>query len=125
MTGRAMNPPATGFAAHPGTTDVRDEPARPEAETPQSIVMSGNLQRDLLRLGVVPCAAAALALTAWFTHSRLDTLESAFDAEGQAIASQVAALSDLSLYAGDLPALQNVANAALQSSEVTRVLLPS
>ncbi len=121
MTGRAMNPPATGFAAHPGTTDVRDEPARPEAETPQSIVMSGNLQRDLLRLGVVPCAAAALALTAWFTHSRLDTLESAFDAEGQAIASQVAALSDLSLYAGDLPALQNVANAALQSSEVTRV----
>ncbi|MGR4868903.1 hybrid sensor histidine kinase/response regulator [Variovorax sp. LARHSF232] len=116
-----MNPPATGFAAHPGTTDVRDEPARPEPQMPPAIVMSGNLQRDLLRLGVVPCAAAALALTAWFTHSRLDTLESAFNAEGQAIASQVAALSDLSLYAGDLPALQNVANAALQSSEVTRV----
>ncbi|RYY59243.1 MAG: HAMP domain-containing protein, partial [Comamonadaceae bacterium] len=34
---------------------------------------------------------------------------------------QVAAMSDLSLYAGDVPALQNVANAALRSGQVTRV----
>ncbi|VTU40838.1 Sensor protein TorS [Variovorax sp. PBS-H4] len=86
-----------------------------------AVVVGGSLQRDLFRLGVVPCAAVALALTAWFTHSRLDTLEVAFDAEGQAVARQVAALSDLSLYAGDLPALQNVANAALRGGQVTRV----
>ncbi|RZI88155.1 MAG: hybrid sensor histidine kinase/response regulator, partial [Variovorax sp.] len=85
------------------------------------MAVSGNLQRDLIRLGVIPCAMVALALTAWFTHSRLRTLEAAFDAEGQAVARQVAAMSDLSLYAGDVPALQNVANAALRSGQVTRV----
>ena len=87
----------------------------------QPVVVRGTLLRDLLRLGIGPCAAVALALTAWFTHSRLDTLEAAFDAEGQAAARQVAAMSDLSLYAGDLPALQNVAGAALRSGQVTRV----
>ncbi|WP_238136770.1 ATP-binding response regulator [Variovorax sp. JS1663] len=84
-------------------------------------MVGGSLQRDLFRLGVVPCAAVALALTAWFTHSRLETLEAAFNAEGEAAARQVAAMSDLSLYAGDLPALQNVANAALRGGQVTRV----
>jgi signal transduction histidine kinase len=88
---------------------------------PQPLVVRGSLQRDLLRLGVLPCAALALALTAWFTHSRLSTLEAMFTAEGQAIARQVAAMSDLSLFAGDLPALQNVANAALRSGQATRV----
>ncbi len=86
-----------------------------------TLVVRGNLQHDLFRLGVVPCAAVALALTGWFTHSRLQTLEAAFDAEGQAVARQVAAMSDLSLYAGDLPALQNVANAALRGGQVARV----
>lgn len=88
-------------------------PATAPAQTPVpsagALVVRGNLQRDLFRLGVVPCVAVALALTAWFTHNRLQTLEAAFDAEGQAVARQVAAMSDLSLYAGDLPALQNVA----------------
>ncbi|MFC5607070.1 ATP-binding response regulator [Variovorax soli] len=118
-----MNRLATGFAAPPkeAAQDPTDS-QRDELQEPATLVMSGSLQRDLLRLGVVPCAAAALALTAWFTHSRLNTLEDAFNAEGQAIARQVAALSDLSLYAGDLSALQNVANAALRgSSQVTRV----
>ena len=100
-------------------------PAAPAAERPGAsrgaLAVSGNLQRDLIRLGVIPCAMVALALTAWFTHSRLRTLEAAFDAEGQAVARQVAAMSDLSLYAGDVPALQNVANAALRSGQVTRV----
>lgn len=91
------------------------------AQQGQPLVVGGNLRRDLYRLGVVPCAAVALALTAWFTHSRLDTLEKAFNVEGQAVASQVAATSDLSLYAGDIPALQNVANAALRDGRVTRV----
>ena len=86
-----------------------------------TLLVRGNLQRDLFRLGVVPCAAVALALTGWFTHSRLQTLEAAFDAEGQAVARQVAAMSDLSLYAGDVPALQNVANAALRGGQVMRV----
>jgi two-component system, sensor histidine kinase len=81
----------------------------------------GSLRRDLLRLGIGPCAVLAVALTAWFTHGRLATLDAAFDAEGQAVARQVAAMSDLSLYAGDLPALQNVANAALRGGQVARL----
>ena len=97
--------------------DIGSPPPQPAPK----LVVRGNLQRDLFRLGVVPCAAVALALTAWFTHGRLQTLEAAFDAEGQAVARQVAAMSDLSLYAGDLPALQNVANAALRGGQVMRV----
>ncbi|AMM26762.1 hybrid sensor histidine kinase/response regulator [Variovorax sp. PAMC 28711] len=98
-------------------------PAAPDTLRPRTrtLVVRGHLRRDLVRLGVLPCAVVALALTGWFTHSRLRTLEAAFDAEGQAVARQVAAMSDLSLYAGDLPALQNVANAALRGGQVTRV----
>ncbi|SCK61394.1 Signal transduction histidine kinase [Variovorax sp. HW608] len=101
------------------SSDAR--PAEPAATPSRDLVVAGNLQRDLFRLGVVPCVIVALALTGWFTHSRLDALEAAFDAEGQAVARQVAAMSDLSLYAGDVPALQNVANAALRGGQVTRV----
>ena len=87
----------------------------------QPLQVRGSLRRDLLRLGIGPCAVLAVALTAWFTHGRLATLDAAFDAEGQAVARQVAAMSDLSLYAGDLPALQNVANAALRGGQVARI----
>jgi signal transduction histidine kinase len=112
-----MTFPSHGLAVPASTA----RPTDPPATDGRTLVVGGSLQRDLLRLGVVPCAAVAIALTAWFTHSRLDTLEAAFHAEGQAVARQVAAMSDLSLYAGDLPALQNVANAALRGGQVTRV----
>lgn len=85
------------------------------------LTVRGNLHRDLLRLGVVPCVAVALALTGWFAHNWLQTLDAAFDEQGQALARQVAAMSDLSLYAGDLPALKNVVNAALRGKQVNRV----
>ncbi|WP_225782357.1 hybrid sensor histidine kinase/response regulator [Xenophilus sp. Marseille-Q4582] len=91
------------------------------APPPAPLRLRGGLQRDLLRLGVLPCALLALLLTGWFTHARLDALDSLFEAEGLAIARQVAALSDLSLYAGDVPALQSVAQAALRTGQVTRV----
>ncbi len=104
---------------------VVPSPAAPTAQQAAArdarLVVGGSLRRDLFRLGVAPCAAVALALTGWFTHSRLDGLESAFDTEGQAVARQVAAMSDLSLYAGDIPALQNVANTALRGGQVTRI----
>lgn len=96
-------------------------PSELPAPERRALVVGASLQRDLFRLGVLPCVAVALALTGWFTHSRLSTLEAAFDAEGEAVARQVAAMSDLSLFAGDLPALQNVANAALRGGQVTRV----
>jgi signal transduction histidine kinase len=110
-------PPSSPLSPLPQSTSQQPPPSPPT----HALVVRGNLQRDLFRLGVVPCAAVALALTGWFTHNRLQTLEAAFDAEGQAVARQVAAMSDLSLYAGDLPALQNVANAALRGGQVTRV----
>ncbi|RYY65755.1 MAG: hybrid sensor histidine kinase/response regulator, partial [Comamonadaceae bacterium] len=97
-------------------------PTAATAPTPQpGLLLRGSVQRDLLRLGIAPCAVLALVLTTGFTHSRLRDLDAVFDAEGQAIARQVAALSDLSLYAGDLPALQSVAHAALRSGQATRV----
>jgi signal transduction histidine kinase len=112
-----MTSPSHGLAVPASTA----RPTNPPATDGRTLVVGGSLQRDLFRLGVVPCAAVAIALTAWFTHSRLETLEAAFNAEGQAVARQLAAMSDLSLYAGDLPALQNVANAALRGGQVTRV----
>ena len=102
-----------------GPVPAGDDAVQPRAAS--ALVVRGNLQGDLFRLGVVPCAAVALALTGWFTHNRLQTLEAQFDAEGEAVARQVAAMSDLSLYAGDVPALQNVANAALRGGQVMRV----
>lgn len=100
-------------------TDLTAAGAAPVDAPP--IAVRGSLQRDLLRLGILPCAVVAIALTGWFTRSRLDALATAFDAEGEAVARQVAAMSDLSLYAGDLPALQNVANAALRGGQATRI----
>ncbi|RYF83245.1 MAG: response regulator [Comamonadaceae bacterium] len=97
------------------------EGATAASAAPAAVLSRGSVHRDLLRLGILPCALLALVLTGWFTHGRLQALDAVFDAEGQAIARQVAALSDLSLYAGDVPALQNVANAALRSGQATRV----
>ena len=114
---RAMPAPPRHLVASSPTA----RPTDPPATAGRQLVVGGSLQRDLFHLGVVPCAAAALALTAWFTSSRLDALEAAFNAEGQSVARQVAAMSDLSLYAGDVPALQNVANAALLGGQVSRV----
>ncbi len=85
------------------------------------LVVRGSLQRDLVRLGLLPCAVVALLLTGWLTHSRLVMLDDVFAAEGRAIARQVAAMSDLSLYAGDVAALQSVAQAALRGGQASRV----
>ncbi|WP_295529653.1 hybrid sensor histidine kinase/response regulator [uncultured Pseudacidovorax sp.] len=85
------------------------------------LVVRGSLQRDLVRLGLLPCAVVALLLTGWLTHSRLAMLDDVFAAEGRAIARQVAAMSDLSLYAGDVAALQSVAQAALRGGQASRV----
>jgi len=105
----------------PGSAFVPAARAPGSGPGPHAIVMSGNLRRDLLRLGLMPCAAAALALTAWFTHARLEALDRSFDAEGQAVARQAAALTDLSLYAGDQAAVQAVANSALRGGQATRI----
>jgi signal transduction histidine kinase len=108
-----------GLAQAPSAMTTEPDPML--RATPGPLQVRGNLQHDLLRLGILPCAIAAVAMTAWFTHGRLETLETAFNAEGHSAAVQVAGLSDLSLYAGDLPALQNVANAALRGGQVTRI----
>lgn len=117
-TGSRLLPPV-----HLPLRSMVDSPSEraPLPESMPPLQVRGSLRRDLLRLGIGPCAVLAVALTAWFTHGRLATLDAAFDAEGQAVARQVAAMSDLSLYAGDLPALQNVANAALRGSQVARI----
>ncbi|MEJ8849357.1 ATP-binding protein [Variovorax rhizosphaerae] len=113
-----MKARSNGQTVRNGVRSTESASVQPQ-RTP--LVVRGNLQHDLLRLGLVPCAVAALALTTWFTQSRLSALDASFNAEGQAVALQVAAMSDLSLYAGDLPALQNVANAALRGGQVTRI----
>jgi len=82
---------------------------------------SDSLQRDLIRLGVLPCATAAVALTLWFTHERLDALEQAFRTNGAAIARQLAVASDLSLYAGDVATLNDLAENMVAKGIASRV----
>lgn len=82
---------------------------------------SNSLQRDLIRLGVLPCATAAVALTLWFTHERLDSLEQAFGTNGAAIARQLAVASDLSLYAGDEGTLSDLARNMVTKGIASRV----
>ena len=98
------------------------QPVGPAAAAP-TLRLGGNLQRDLTRLGIVPCFVVALALTVWFTQARLRTLDQAFDERGRAVVSQLAALSDLSLFSSDRPALQEMADAALRNAQVRRVEL--
>lgn len=125
-----MRSAAPPLPAQPLGALASERPAAPAADpapaptpppTASAIRLRGRLQRDLLRLGVLPCALLALLLTGWFTHARLSALDAVFEAEGLSIVRQVAALSDLSLYAGDVPALQNVALAALHTGQATRV----
>jgi len=116
-----MSDPPSVPAALRETAASNSAPMPLAAEAPPPLRVRGSLQGDLVRLGVLPCAVLALALTGWFTHARLATLEAQFNAEGQAIARQVAAMSDLSLYAGDVPALQNVVGAALRGGQAARI----
>ena len=80
-----------------------------------------SLRRNLLGLGIWPCAITALILTGWFTRERLALLDSVFAAQGQATARQIAALSDLSLYAGDLQTIQSIASSAVAAEMAERV----
>ncbi|GAA4342162.1 hypothetical protein GCM10023144_43850 [Pigmentiphaga soli] len=82
---------------------------------------AGSLGRDLIWLGVLPCALAAVALTAWFTRTQLDTLETAFRTEGHAVARQVAIAGGLPLYAGDLPTLRHIAESTVAAHVASRV----
>ena len=82
---------------------------------------SNSLQRDLVRLGVLPCATAAVALTLWFTHERVVSLEQAFHENGTAIVRQLAAASDLSVYAGDTATLRDLADNTVAKGIAARV----
>ena len=123
MNGMATARPLPSPPLGPGLVEPALPAATGHTEAPKAppLRLRGRLQRDLLRLGVLPCVLLALLLTGWFTHARLSALDAVFEAEGLALARQVAALSDLSLYAGDVPALQNVAQAALRTGQATRV----
>lgn len=117
---RAATKPANPI----NSATAADGAQAPNADSPAALARASRpagIQNDLLRLGVLPCAMLALVLTGWLTHSQLRALDSIYEAEGQSLVRQVASMSDLSLYAGDLPTLQNVADAALRTGQATRV----
>ena len=79
------------------------------------------LRQRLLLLGTWPCIVTTLALTIWFTTQHLNLLDKTFSEHGKSIATQVSALSDLSLYAGDTATLQTIANGTVTSGLAYRV----
>lgn len=82
-----------------------------------------DVQQRVLLLGLLPCAAATILLTSYFTYDKIRTLESAFAESGDAAAQRVSSYSDLSLYAGDTDALRRISQDAVLEAGIDRVAI--
>lgn len=72
-------------------------------------------------LAVMPCVAATMLLTSYFTVDKIRTLEDGFSTNGVATAKRLASYSDLSLYAGDISALRRISQDAIREPGVQSV----
>jgi signal transduction histidine kinase/CheY-like chemotaxis protein len=80
-----------------------------------------DLQRRVMLLAVMPCVAATMLLTSYFTVDKIRTLEDGFSTNGGATAKRLASYSDLSLYAGDISALRRISQDAIREPGVQSV----
>ena len=80
-----------------------------------------DLQRRVMLLAVMPCVAATMLLTSYFTVDKIRTLEDGFSTNGVATAKRLASYSDLSLYAGDISALRRISQDAIREPGVQSV----
>lgn len=80
-----------------------------------------DLQRRVMLLAVMPCVAATMLLTSYFTVDKIRTLEDGFSTNGGATAKRLASYSDLSLYAGDIGALRRISQDAIREPGVQSV----
>ncbi|MDB5972355.1 MAG: response regulator [Hydrocarboniphaga sp.] len=82
-----------------------------------------DVQQRVMLLGLVPCAAATVLLTSYFTIDKIRTLEAAFAESGAATAQRLSSYSDLSLYAGDIEALRRISQNAVLEAGIDSVAI--
>ena len=103
---------------------IKPSLARPMPDAvaaPTTARADASLKRQLVMLGVVPCAAASFLLTAYFTADKVVSLDDRFVSSGDALARRVAAASDLSLFAGDTATLRRIGESAMAEADVVAV----
>lgn len=87
------------------------------------LIQGVDVQQRVLLLGFVPCAAATVLLTSYFTYDKIRTLEAAFADSGAATAQRLSSYSDLSLYAGDTEALRRISQDAVREAGIDSVAI--
>jgi len=88
---------------------------------PEVVSLRGQLRRDLPLLTLLPCALLALALGVWLALSQERALDAQFNAEGQALARQLAELSAFTLRVAGPSGLDAIAAAALHGERARRI----
>lgn len=86
--------------------------------------MSGpGIRAQMLVVAFAPAIAVAVLLTAVFLHGRVSDLSVAHQQRAHALVRQLAANAELGLFAGNQPALQLLANAALREPDIAAVTI--
>ncbi|TAK46533.1 MAG: HAMP domain-containing protein, partial [Betaproteobacteria bacterium] len=84
---------------------------------------SPGIRTQLLVVALAPAIVVAAMLTAVFLHARISDLSGAHQQRAQALARQLAANAEIGLFAGNRPALQMLANAAMREPDVAAVAI--
>jgi signal transduction histidine kinase len=81
------------------------------------------IRAQVLIVAFAPAIAVAVLLTAVFLHGRVSDLSAAHQQRAQALVRQLAANAEFGLFAGNQPALQLLANAALREPDIAAVTI--
>jgi two-component system, sensor histidine kinase len=90
--------------------------------TPIRIALKDIRVRAILA-GVVPLVVVSLALSAWFTHMRIQELEDSIIDRGQTIVRQLAASSEFGVFTANTEILQRLAERTLNERSVAGVMI--
>ncbi len=85
------------------------------------MIQRWGVRARVILAAVLPMLALAIALTVFFTSSRLSDLEEAHNARGQALARQLAAASEYAVFSGNIETLQQLANAVFAETDIVSV----
>lgn len=77
-----------------------------------------DIRTRTLAISLGPALLLTLLLTFYFTHTRLQELRQELDANGQLIANQLAPASEFGVISGNLPILENLLQATLNTPQV-------
>ena len=81
------------------------------------------IRMQVLVVALAPAIAVAVLLTAVFLHGRVSDLSAAHQQRAHALVRQLAANAEFGLFAGNRPALQMLANAALREEDIAAVTI--